>query len=327
MDKTASRLYTIFFGLIVLTISSIYKIPAGIRLNLLLYPQIGVFAVLGFFHAYNLMRFKSVVKEDKKTAITAYEVLDLISDWLIYTAWYNVILFPLSGFGIIEWSGVFVILISGFVSDLSGTETSNKKDHLSTARFLGHSPMTLILTGVALYLFKIAVFYLLPANIYLESFHGNFLARTIIVFFCLCGLITMISLLVKNVRKNLTGKAELSEKEKAKLKESSKNFFKKLISIAARFIKKLATVLSGPVFLIVIVIAGLLVIGIAAGFALNLYNSILKLVEPIMENLLKTGKTLITPSKFYGLCQTISLVAILFYSTISYRHSEHFLSF
>lgn len=317
MDKTASRLYTIFFGIIILIVSSLYQIPGGIRLNLLLYPQIGVFSVLGFFHAYNIIRFKNFNKNEKKsTSITAYEVLDLITNTLIYTAWYNVILFPLSGFGIIEWTGVFIILISGFISDLAGTDFSYKKDIFSAAKFLGHSPITLLLTGVALYLFKIAVFYLLPANIYLEAFHGNFLARTIIVFFCLCGLITMVSLLVKNVRKNISGKKELSDEEKAKIKDSTKKFFKKCWNGIKKIVTKLAAVVSGPVFIIILIIAGLFVVGIAAAFALNIYNSILKFVEPVMEQLLKTGKALVTPSKFYGLCQTISLIAVLFYSIL-----------
>lgn len=316
MDKTASRLYTIFFGLIVLIVSSMYQIPGGIRLNLLLYPQIGVFTVLGFFHGYNMMRYKTFSK-GKDTSISAYEVLDLISDSLIYTAWYNVILFPLSGFGIIEWTGVFVILISGFISDLAGSDISKKSKIFNTAHFLGHSPMTLLLTGVALYLLKIAVFYLFPANIYLEAFHGNFLARLIIVFFCLCGLVTMISLLAKNVRKNITGKKKLSDEDKAKIKDFSKRIIKKLFHTIKRFISKLATILSGPVLIIVLVIAGLFAVGIAAGFALGIYSSILKFVEPIMEQLLKTGKTLVTPSKFYGLCQTISLIAVLFYSILT----------
>ena len=431
MNKTASRLYTIFFGIVILFFSSIYQIPGGIRINILIYPQVGIYALLGFFHAFNMMRFKSwnykfnSVKTSKKHIsdaeiseysaeklasgnfengkLSAYEVLDLISDWFLYTAWYNVILFPLSGFGVIEWAGVFVILICGFISDLTGTTfaeesvnavsddnavsdgnavsaadavasnentalpapdknagtsadgaVSNEKvvntadvpvpcnnavsttrDNVSngnaggsapgknlqktsagqkiagTAAFLGQSPMMLLITGSALYIFKIAVFYLLPANLYLEAFHGNSLARTMIVFFCLLGITALFSLLKKNM------KATLTQKQQEEIKNTAAKIAKKTASGIKKFFSKLAKMISAKAFFIFCIIAVFAVILIAGAFALNIYNKILQFVEPFMENLMKNGKTLIIPTKLYGLCQTISLVAILFSASLT----------
>lgn len=440
MNKTASRLYTIFFGIVILFFSSIYQIPGGIRINILIYPQVGIYALLGFFHAFNMMRFKSwnykfnSVKTSKKHIsdaeiseysagklasgnfengkLSAYEVLDLISDWFLYTAWYNVILFPLSGFGVIEWAGVFVILICGFISDLTGTTfaaesvnavsdgdavsddnavntanavannenaalpapdknagtsadgavsnenavtsapngnavttanvpvpcnnaVSTAGDNVSngnaggtapgknlqkpsagqklagTAAFLGQSPMMLLITGSALYIFKIAVFYLLPANLYLEAFHGNSLARTMIVFFCLLGITALFSLLKKNM------KATLSQKQQEEIKNTAAKLAKKTASGIKKFFSKLAKMISAKAFFIFCIIAVFAVILIAGAFALNIYNKILQFVEPFMENLMKNGKTLIIPTKLYGLCQTISLVAILFSASLT----------
>jgi hypothetical protein len=431
MNKTASRLYTIFFGIVILFFSSIYQIPGGIRINILIYPQVGIYALLGFFHAFNMMRFKSwnykfnSVKTSKKHIsdaeiseysaeklasgnfengkLSAYEVLDLISDWFLYTAWYNVILFPLSGFGVIEWAGVFVILICGFISDLTGTTfaeesveavsddnavsdgnavsaadavasnentalpapdknagtsadgaVSNEKvvntadvpvpcnNAVSTARdnvsngnaegsapgknlqktsagqkiagtvaFLGQSPMMLLITGSALYIFKIAVFYLLPANLYLEAFHGNSLARTMIVFFCLLGITALFSLLKKNM------KATLTQKQQEEIKNTAAKIAKKTASGIKKFFSKLGKMISAKAFFIFCIIAVFAVILIAGAFALNIYNKILQFVEPFMENLMKNGKTLIIPTKLYGLCQTISLVAILFSASLT----------
>ncbi len=425
MNKTASRLYTIFFGIVILFFSSIYQIPGGIRINILIYPQVGIYALLGFFHAFNMMRFKSwnykynSVKTSKKHIsdaeiseysaeklasgnfengkLSAYEVLDLISDWFLYTAWYNVILFPLSGFGVIEWAGVFVILICGFISDLTGTTfaeenvntvsdgnavntadaaTTNENtalpapdknavtsaegavsnenavttadvpvpcnnavsttgDNVSkgnaggsapgknlqktsagqkiagTAAFLGQSPMMLLITGSALYIFKIAVFYLLPANLYLEAFHGNSLARTMIVFFCLLGITALFSLLKKNM------KATLTQKQQEEIKNTAAKIAKKTASGIKKFFSKLAKMISAKAFFIFCIIAVFAVILIAGAFALNIYNKILQFVEPFMENLMKNGKTLIIPTKLYGLCQTISLVAILFSASLT----------
>ena len=425
MNKTASRLYTIFFGIVILFFSSIYQIPGGIRINILIYPQVGIYALLGFFHAFNMMRFKSwnykfnSVKKSKKHIsdaeiseysaeklasgnfengkLSAYEVLDLISDWFLYTAWYNVILFPLSGFGVIEWAGVFVILICGFISDLTGTtfaeenvnavsdvnavsaadavannenaalpapdknavtsaegavpnekavttadvpvpcnnavrtagdnvsngnaegsapgknlqKTSAGQKIAGTAAFLGQSPMMLLITGSALYIFKIAVFYLLPANLYLEAFHGNSLARTMIVFFCLLGITALFSLLKKNM------KATLTQKQQEEIKNTAAKIAKKTASGIKKFFSKLAKMISAKAFFIFCIIAVFAVILIAGAFALNIYNKILQFVEPFMENLMKNGKTLIIPTKLYGLCQTISLVAILFSASLT----------
>ncbi len=394
MNKTASRLYTIFFGIVILFFSSIYQIPGGIRINILIYPQIGIYALLGFFHAFNMMRFKSwnykcnCVKTAKKNIsdaesseypaekliggnfesgkLSAYEVLDLISDWFLYTAWYNVILFPLSGFGVIEWAGVFVILICGFISDLTGTtfaedsvvenvsddnatstaenavitvpvnnavttsgdgvsdgnavatvpgknlqKMSTGQKIVGTAAFLGQSPMMLLITGSALYIFKIAVFYLLPANLYLEAFHGNSLARTMIVFFCLLGITALFSLLKKNM------KATFSQKQQKEIKNTAVKIAKKTASGIKKFFSKLAKMISAKAFFIFCIIAVFVVILIAGAFALNIYNKILQFVEPFMENLMKNGKTLIIPTKLYGLCQTISLVAILFSASLT----------
>ncbi len=75
--------------------------------------------------------------------------------------------------------------------------------------------------------------------------------------------------------------------------------------------------ISAKAFFIFCIIAVFVVILIAGAFALNIYNKILQFVEPFMENLMKNGKTLIIPTKLYGLCQTISLVAILFSASLT----------
>ena len=91
--------------------ASVYKTKAGATLlAIYLYPQSMIFAIFGIFHGASVWKlYKAVYDYDRYTKWISY--IHFAGQCVLYTAFFNIVLFPLSGIGI-YWNGYLLLLLS-----------------------------------------------------------------------------------------------------------------------------------------------------------------------------------------------------------------------
>lgn len=275
------------FGLCFLLLATVYRTRVGnTEYTLFLYPQTVVFFVFGFFQAITELLLR--LKICSEVHILPH-IVRFIGTGFVYTAFYNVVLFPLSGLGIIEWIIMGLIILAGFFSKLPQNKVVN----------IGQSPIAVLAFGSFLFLIKVFVFYATNYDIYREIAQGNKTARLIIGAMCAGALV----LLVTQLKVKIFGKPN----------NDSDNFFKRTGKAITNFFSGLLkiglSVLQGPMLLAI----GLGVVFISIITVEKVLLDFEKMISPLLEKLLSTGENNIPNTTFYATYQTIAMVAILIY--------------
>lgn|GEM_PF-2308513 len=286
---------TFTLSIVVFTLSSIYYRNGNLKLSFVLFPQMAVYIILGFFHTLNVWNLENVISKEKKS------IFMLVCYFFVYSAWYNIVLLPESGLGYIEWAIVLLVLTSNLVTELTSKKINNP--------FMGQRPMVLVYFGIFLFFLKMFFFYLFKDNIYDQFFLNNKMARGFVVFFSGGGLV----LLLIQFFKHISNKFEVKI-DKSKIKNNGISFVKSIIELLKKGITILLGVVSLPVLIIILTSGGLIVLLVAFITMNSIYNSILAFVEPILEKIASTGENTIHPSTLYYTLQVISMALVLIYT-------------
>lgn len=301
-NKTTKKLYLLAFGILLLDFSLLYfNKNSQISLNSTILTKFYISLIFGFFHGYK--KFCAI-----KTIEKSPSLLNLLSQFLIYTAWYNVVLLPLSGLGVIEWVFTAFVLFSDFLCAVTG----KRNIRLS---YIGNSNLNLLIFGCLLMIFKIVLFYIFPDNIYISSFEGNSSARFLILIFCITALIFLISFLFKLI-KSKTKTSQISS-------DQSQKFLKKLANGIKKFFRSLLSLITGPAALIVLLCIGLASLTVIFISVKSITNDILNFVEPYLIKLSSTGKNAVTDSVIYNVCQSFVMASVLIYDIFTKEKLEN----
>jgi len=291
LKRLSFETISLAIAVVVFTLSSLFIHNGFIRTTFVL-QQTVVFAILGFFHAYNVWELDNIISRQKQSMFM------LFCYFLVYTAWYNVVLLPLSGLGIVEWVIVLVILTSNIFTELTSKKINNP--------FMGQRPIVLIFFGIILFIAKIILFHSTNGdNVYDSLILGNPTARFLVGIFSCIGVI----ILLMQLYKHITNKIGINI-NKSKIQK----FFEKIVSLIKKIIVLLISIISLPVLIIIIAIVGLIILGVGFVQVTRIYDDVLKIVEYLLENWTSTGENSLHPSNFYYTLQTISMVIVLFYT-------------
>ena len=288
-------------GLWLLYFSSLYKTNGGgLRLSLFTYPQIIVFMIFGMIQAFNFSKLSDPIYNEN----TLCSVIRLIGNTFVYTAFYNIVLLPFSGFGIIEWLLVAFVIFSDFFNKIIPKKTLS----------IGQSPFHVLVFGLILFLVKVAIFYIFPNNIYNALFVGNKTARFLLVILAI-GAIRMI---LVQLKKHSFPKKETNNEH------AVSNQLWVGIKKTGLFIKNaMTTLFSLPVLLIILLLAFTIFSAVTLFIGARIVSDVLALIEPILEQMMKTGKNAIPITHFYTIWQIISFFFILLYQITACKHLDN----
>lgn len=296
--ETASMMCTsLAVAVCAFTMANLYVHNGFLKLSFVLFPQTAVYVIIGFLHAWNVWELENAITPKNSLFM-------LLCYFLVYTAWYNIVLLPESGLGYMEWAIMLVVFLSNFITEFSGKRIKSP--------FMGQRPIALVVIGMFLFIAKMFVFYMFEDNIYDSMILTNGTARFFVVFFAGIG----IAMLLMQLFKNITSKIpiEIPEKQKNGVVSAVKAFGKTLSKGIGFIVKTATSLLSLPVIIIIVCSIGLATI-VTSFMALNkIYDDILKFVEPLLQKFLDTGENSIKPSNMYYTLQTISMVVVLFYT-------------
>lgn len=289
ITNTTKIFYRLSFGLFLLELSLVYINTAGVLLlNNTMMLQLMVSGILGFFH--------SVHKSSSNSLNEGFSAIYWISNTLIYSAWYNVVVLPPSGFWLIEIVMLSCVIFSDFLASVSGKE--NEK-----IAYVNSSRLNILILGSLLFIGKVIVIVLFPQNLYIEHFTGNSTARLFILLISLMGFICLLTTIFK--------KFKIAMNIKPETLNATSNFLKTIINWIKRFIKFFVSLLSGPMLIVVLLILGFGAVFFIFAFIKTTCDDILRFVEPILIKLAETGKSSITDSVIYYITQITVIVSVL----------------
>jgi len=301
LNNLASLFAKLGFGFLLINLSLLYVNEAGILLlnkNIML--QFMVSVVFGFFHSVHSSQSYSCNSD-------SYKAGNFIGEVLIYTAWYNVVLLPPSGFGVMEIVLVVLVVFSDFIASLSG-EVKEKISYVSA------TPWNLIIFGTILFIFKFIIIILYPSNLYIEHFVGNATARAIVLFFCILGLIIAFSIILRKFKLFLGITSIINKKTSV--------FIKKIFNTLVSFIKFFLNLFTGWMLIVVIILLFFLT-GTAIFLLMKeIADNIFAFVEPVLIKLSDTGKAVIVESVFYYFAQAIVVMTVLIHNYIVTKNKE-----
>lgn len=305
-SKITNKLFLLSLSIFLIDFSILYLNDFGkILLNQVMLSSLAVSFVFGFFHGLKIYRIEKYI-EGKNS------LLSLLYLSCVFTAWYNVILLPVSGFGAMEWILFSVIIFSDFLISASGK--SKESNLASSISYISSSNSNLMIFGSLMFIVKSVIFNLLPDNLYVSSFVGNQTARNFVLLFCVIGLICLLSFLIKFAK----SKVSVSQKQKSAVL----GFFKIIGKSILNFFSLIFTAISGPILIViifcVIFIAGIVIFAEAGAIC----DDILKFVEPVLIKLTSTGKAAIIQSSFYFVIQFLVFAAVLVFSFTYKNHLE-----
>lgn len=298
IKEFAAATFSAAVGVFVFVLSSLYWINGTLKLSFDLFPQTALFFILGFLHAYNVYELENLVSRQKKT------LFSLFCYFLVYAAWYNIVLLPESGLGHIEWVIVLFLLSSNMITEIFTKKINNP--------FMGQRPLVLVYMGIVLFVAKQVLFYMFSDNIYDSMILTNKTARSAVGIFSLFGIVMLVMQFYKHVTNKLKSEP-ITQKEDGikKFFSSLGNLFMKLVKLIGQII---ATFLSGPAIVIIVIASGF--VGLAYVFyKMNeIYNDILTISDRLLQKLASTGKNSVHPSPSYYICQLVSMCVVLFYT-------------
>lgn len=302
MEDNSSRFLLLAASVFLLWISMLFQSRSGaVRLTAAAFSQTMVFAFLGMLHGLFLFLHK-------RNLTGCADFMDFLSYFFMGWAFYSVVLLPLSGFGCAQWVVVAIYLISAVAGAIGKPEVGGRKI------FASQSTLWLFIFGSVMLVFKSALYWFSPDNLYIMSVAGNKTLRLLLATLCIVGLVFLIAQLVsrgKTVKSNSTA----AEKVIRKVGEG--------ISSAGRAVSGLIlSIFSGPVVLILILAAVLIFAACNVLLVSRIYKDLLSLVEPLLDRLLTTGENSVPPGTLHGLCQLTAYVCIMIFHVWFYLHLE-----
>lgn len=229
---------------------------------MLLFPQIAIFVMVAFLHA---------IKRSQNG------IFSFVIRLITLTCWYNIVLLPESGIGIIEWA--FVLLTLGTLKISAGKQADSEND--------------IIALGCLLFVAKVAIFCYFDENIYNALFLGNWSARLILN----CFAILCIVLLILRLFRKVAG---------ARQEAARKNALQ-VATVTTRKIATSALAIFGAQTLIIIVAVVALLVFLFVG---KVYDDLVILLETFLQKATSTGKSVVKPSTPYYLFQAVALVIL-----------------
>lgn len=276
--------------------------------------QAGIFmsVILGILLSLHFMNYaESFGLGIEKTGRAVY-ILNLISYTVLSAAFFNTVLLPFSGIGILECAVMLIYLFGNLICSLG---VGGKKS------CAGQSPLFIFGFGLFLIVFKQVIFYLFEDNIYTQLFQGNPLTRFLLFLASTVSGLMIFSNLIKAAQsKILVNRTTLkthSEKNSNRIIPALKMIGK---SIAGIF----TTLLSGPVIIAlafsVLLFFGGLIVFFAKKLFDTFFNNVMAIIEPFMQKMLSSGKDFLTPSTGYLLCN-LGVLLIFFVAIILMQSS------
>ena len=295
------KLFSLGFGSLCLLLSLIFQSRAGfIRLAVHDHFSVAIVFILSVLNAWGLFRYVSAYSYREQSPLES--VLDFLTYLLFSAGLFNVVMFPASGLGIAEMVILMIFMLGNF-----------SMSHINTDRikFAGMGPWSTAIFGLILWTVKLVTFYFFEDSIYSQMVSGNSIVRGIIFAFAIIGAFV----LFRHVSK--IGEAHVGIKTQKK-KIDAKNVFIAIGKTVASAVKNFCTfvfsIFTGWVGIIVILIAGLLILGIGIFAFQSFFDAVMKPVEIILQKLMTTGEYSVNPSMAYTVCQISAMLIYIVFS-------------
>lgn len=281
--------------------------------GLLVMPETLIFLIFGLFHsylaligretAYNRFQLKENLNE---------KILAFISDTILYSTFYRLVLLPSCGFGYIEWALLLLFFAQEFgihfhvkiktkddVVDEKKLILFDEEKIYSCGKEKFVNPFQLTILGLVLWGFKIIVRYFLPQNLY-QSLSGNKTVMNLI-------LVTVIFLAVYGIKRLF----DLEKHEKS-VTIKGKTVLKTIVKSVGGVLKSLGSVilaaLSGPA-LIVVVLVVVVIFGLGGFFLFRgMKQDLLFFVGRILNIVLSTDNAGYTETNLNTIGQIFSIM-------------------
>ncbi|MCX5814161.1 MAG: hypothetical protein NT178_16700 [Proteobacteria bacterium] len=291
----------LFWGILKITIgiwmyylSSKYMSSSGnYRLNIFLLPDTLVFLMFGavvslvYYSYYGIM----YSKYEHDLSITA-RLLFIFGDIFVYTSFFSIVLFPLSGFGVVQWAFVAYMLFTNLIM------AKNE------GFFRCFDPLSFLIIGVVMYIAKIFVQYSLPQNPYQEFISGNTTMRwAIFAIAFVFGIKYMIDLFKRKEDLNMAGSSSIARKILNFGIETTKKFVKIVMSAGILI----------PLIGILLSVGLPVVIYIVVKMQTDLWNNL----GSLLDKLLTTDRLSIISSRSLAVFQLIAFFVFLAYFAIN----------
>lgn len=155
-------------GVWTLYLSSLYMSRNGnLRLKIIFWPDSIVYLMFGVVVAYIYDKYYEVMYDQYDLAVPK-RLFFFIGDVFAFTAFFSIVLFPLSGFGIFQWGLMAYFIFSNLV-------LAKNNDFM---RFF--EPLSLLILGMMMFIIKVGSQYLLSQNPYQQFISGNTTMRWLI---------------------------------------------------------------------------------------------------------------------------------------------------
>ena len=274
-------------------LSSLYISSSGNKLlKITMWPDMQVFFLFGAITAILYHYYYGIIYGK----FTLASIFSFVADMLAYTSFYSIVLFPLSGFGVVQWLLLIYILFSSLVM---------KKDDGFNRYF---NPIALFIFGVLMFILKSFVQYVFPPNIYQEFISGNSSARWVI--FAIAGIAGCYQLV------NLFSSKKTSEPVQIKSKTSQ------FVSFLGTQVKRGLKLIVSAGFILPLL--GILVVsGFIAVFIIDkLNNDFWRILGPLLDKLLTTDRLSIINSQSLAFFQLSALILFVLYFFINHSVFE-----
>lgn len=280
-------------GVWLLYLSSLYVSGSGnYLLKITLEPDMQVYLIFGAITAFIYHSYYRVMYYDRGRLPLPVITLAYVADVLAFTSLYSIVLFPLCGFGVIQWLLIIYILFSQLVV----------RKNNDIYRYF--SPLSLLIFCSLMYVVKAFVQYVFPINIYQTLIIANDTARWIIFAIAvIAGIYQLINLV--SSKKN-TEPIQIESKIPA-------------ISLVGKQIKRgMGFVITAGFIipLIGILLSGGLILSIVV---LKMEADFWKFLGPLSDKLLSTDRRNILQSQSLSFFQLSALFIYFIYFFINYE--------
>lgn len=208
-----------------LPMNSLYKMPDTL-----------VFLIFGLLHTFTVCN----EYENCKT-------LNFISDWLLYTAFYNLVLLPACGFGFFEW----IILGGTFLFELGIISQRKIIQRKISTKIIVSDIDSLLIFGIFLFLFKLIVRYMFKTNLSPDILENNSAMNLITILIALLAVYGLKSAVTGlKLTKEVSKTGDVVVKTTKKVSLVIFKFFSKIIHF---IINLVLTLVTNPIVLLIIV--------------------------------------------------------------------------
>lgn len=294
----SKKILLLGFGLSCYLLSLIFQSRAGyFRLAINNYFSVMTNFVLGVLNAQSIYEYVHACANDKNN-FSVINVFEFVAYVFFSCGFFNVVMIPFSGFGIVEVIIVFIYMIGNIVSKTIKTKKIN---------FSGQDPWSVLLFGIVLMVLKFFTYYFVDDNIYLQFVEGNTVLRFVIFAITLVGAVGIVKSLVRICEANLGGVNVKKGKPKTNFKDAVISFLLFIGAMIKKLVKFILGVFTGWVGVLILLVVFLLAVGIGFFLVDQFFNSVMRLVEPILQKFMTTGEYSVNSGLMYTVCQFSAL--------------------